>query len=270
MAVLDSFQYHDLEAHRVGRFNFGINSSFICYRFKDTLIDCGPTNQWKYVKPFVEAKPFSQLLLTHHHEDHSGNAGAIYRLTGVQPKAPDLTIKMLKNGFKIPPTQRMIWGAAGKVEAAPLPDELSIGGERASAIFTPGHAKDMTCYLLEDRGWLFSADLYIANYLKLLRIDEHIPTLLDSTMKALNCDFETIICPHRGIVENGKQRLQEKYDYLVDLSQRAQQQHQQGKSLEAITLSLLGKEGLMGRLTGYNFSKRNLIRSCLEVDLAQV
>lgn len=269
MAVLDSFSYHDLDAHRVGRFNLGINTSFICYRLQGTLIDCGPSNQWKYVKPFVEQKPIDQILLTHHHEDHSGNAENIHKLSGIQPQAPEITIDVLKRGFKIPPTQRIIWGQAGKVEARSLQKNLTIGRESVTSVFTPGHAKDMTCYLLNDRGWLFSADLYIANYLKFLRSDEHIPTLLDSTKRALACDFNTLICPHRGVVENGKQKLQEKYDYIVELSNNAQTLRQSGLDPIEITESLLGKEGLMSKMSGYNFSKRNLIKSCLEVDLTK-
>lgn len=270
MAVLDVFSYRDLDAHRVGRFNFGINTSFICYRLKGTLIDCGPSNQWKYVKPFVEQKPIDQILLTHHHEDHSGNALNIHKLSGIQPQAPDITIDILKRGFKIPPTQRVIWGRSGRVEAQALQQNLSIGSEKVTPIFTPGHAKDMTCYHLEDRGWLFSADLYIANYLKFLRSDEHIPTLLASTKRALTCEFDTLICPHRGIVENGKVKLQEKYDYIVELSSKAQALQQTGLGAVEITQSLLGKEGLMSKMSGYNFSKRNLIKSCLDVDLSSV
>ncbi len=270
MAIINTFKYKDLQGHRVGRFDLGINTSFICYRLKNTLVDAGPTNQWKYVKPFVEEKPFSQLLLTHHHEDHSGNAGSIYQLTGVQPQAPDITIDVLERGFKIPITQKVIWGSSGRVKAQPIKKDLTIGEEKVIPVFTPGHAKDMTCYLVQDRGWLFSADLYIANHLKLLRIDEHVPTLLNSTAKALNCDFDTLICPHRGVVEQGKTKLREKYDYLVELSAKAQSLQDEGKELLEITLQLLGKENMMSRLSGYNFSKRNLIRSCLEVDLNTV
>ena len=266
MSLLDAFRYKDLDAVRVGRFNLGINTSFIVYRLQDTIVDTGPSNQWKYVKPFIERKPFRQLLLTHHHEDHSGNAGAIHRLTGVQPTAPEITVDILQRGFRIPPLQKLIWGSAGKADAAPLAEEINIGGEAVTPIFTPGHAKDMTCYLLSERGWLFSADLYIANYLKFLRSDEHIPTLLNSIRTVLDCDFDTILCPHRGVVENGRQRLREKYDYLLNLAAQARELQRQGLNLEAITRRLLGKENIMSALSRYNFSKRNLIASCLEVD----
>ncbi|WP_193166296.1 MBL fold metallo-hydrolase [Microbulbifer hainanensis] len=267
MSVLESFSYRDLDARRVGRVNWGVNTSFIVYRLGDTLIDTGPSNQWKFVKPFVQEKLLRQLLLTHHHEDHSGNAGAIHALTGVQPLAPEKTVEILKRGFRIPPIQKFIWGSAGLAEAAPLPETIAIGGDPVTPIFAPGHAKDMTCYLLPDRGWLFSADLYIANYLKLLRIDEHIPTLLDSMRRVLREDFEVILCPHRGVVEDGKARLREKYDFLIELSERAQALHNQGVEPLEITRQLLGNEPLTSILSRYNFSKRNLIASCLEVDI---
>lgn len=269
MSVLDTFRYKDLDALRVGRFNLGINTSFIVYRLQDTVIDTGPSNQWQYVRPFIDSRPFSQLLLTHHHEDHAGNAGAIHRMTGVQPRAPAETVEILERGFHIPLIQKLIWGAAGRAEAAPLPDRITMGGEAVIPVFTPGHARDMTCYLLPERGWLFSADLYIANRLKMLRSDEDIPTLLDSTRRVLAHDFDTILCPHRGVVENGRQRLQEKLDYLLDLSEKALALQEQGQDLPAITKRLLGKEGLISVLSRYDFSKRNLIASCLQVNPAR-
>lgn len=268
MGILKRFQHQDVEGFRVGRFDFGINTSFIIYRFGGTVFDAGPTNQWKYVKSFIQEKPLQQLILTHHHEDHSGNAGNIQRLTGVQPQAPDITAEILQRGFKIPVLQRLIWGGASQADAQPLSSSMSLdNGEPIEALFAPGHAKDMTCYLLPDRGWLLSADLYIANHLKLLRSDEYVPLILQSTQAILQRDFDTILCPHKGVVEDGKARLQEKYDFLIDLSERAQALQKQGDDLDRITEKLLGKDSWMAVLTNYNFCRRNLIASCLEVSL---
>ena len=246
MAVLKTIEYQDLEGIRVGRLDMGVNSSFIVYRLGATVIDTGPSNQWQYVKPFIAAKPLEQLILTHHHEDHSGNAARIKVLTGITPQAPELTRPILASGFKIPITQKVIWGSADRVEVDPLPEVLTLAsGEPVKPLFTPGHAKDMTCYLLPERGWVFSADLYIANHLKFLRSDEHLPTLIDSIAKVLAEDFETLICPHRGVVEEGRKKLQEKYDYLMNLASDAQALAQQGMNVREITTKLLGKEGLM-------------------------
>ncbi|MFI2811588.1 MULTISPECIES: MBL fold metallo-hydrolase [Microbulbifer] len=267
MSVRESFRYCDLDAIRVGRFNLGVNTTFVVYRLGGTVIDTGPSNQWRHVRPFIRQRPLEQLLLTHHHEDHSGNAGAIQQLTGVQPLAPAATVEILQRGFRIPPIQKLFWGSAGRVQARQLPDNLSINGETVETLYTPGHARDMVCYLLPERGWLFSADLYIANYLKFLRSDEHIPTLLASIHHVLAQQFDVILCPHRGVVENGRQRLREKYQYLLDLAADAQRLQAKGLALDAITSELLGEESLVGIISRYNFSKRNLVASALEVDL---
>lgn len=268
MSVHDVFSFEDLDAIRVGRVGKAMNSSFILYRLGGTLIDCAPSNQWKYVRPFVKEKRVEQILLTHHHEDHSGNAANIKRMTGVTPLACDMTCDILKRGFKIPPWQKMIWGPSGKVECDPLPQSLALAnGEKVVPIFTPGHAKDMHCYLLPERGWLFSADLYLASYLKMLRSDENAHVLVESINDVLDHDFEVIVCPHRGIVKDGMAKLRAKRDYILEFAAKVQELHRQGMSDRQITYKLLGKESPAGVLTGYNFSKINLVSSCKRIPL---
>ncbi len=266
MAIIKRFSYEGMDAIRVGRFNMGINTSFILYRLGNTLIDTGPSNQWQYVKPFIDEKPLDQILLTHHHEDHSGNAAAIAKLTGVTPSAPKLTQTIMERGFNIPFYQYLIWGKAPTLDTHTINDKVQLShGETLTPIHTPGHAPDLTCYLLNERGWLFSGDLYIANHLKFLRKDEDIPQLLDSTRKALSYDFDTNICPHRGVVENGKQALQEKLDNIMGLCDKAQQLRLAGHSIVEIRDKLLGKETAFSYISAFKFSKRNLIKSCLKV-----
>lgn len=268
MTVRERFAYEDMDAIRVGKMGNALNMSFIVYRLGETLIDTGPSNQWKYVRPFVAERKVSQIILTHHHEDHSGNAGVIEKLTGIKPLAPALAIDKLSRGYRMPPIQKFMWGKPGKVDCSLVPEEFTLAnGEPVQSIHAPGHAKDMTCYLLPERGWLFSADLYLANKLKMARVDESIPIMLDSIRKVLAVDFDTIICPHRGIVPDGKARLQEKHNYIVNLASQVQEMAQTGMALEDVTSRLLGKEEMMSRVNNLNFSKINLIRSCLDVTL---
>ncbi|GAA5314895.1 MAG: MBL fold metallo-hydrolase [Candidatus Pelagadaptatus aseana] len=268
MSIHETFTYQDLEAIRVGRVGGAMTASFILYRLGGTLIDCAPSNQWKYVRPFVKQKQVEQVLITHHHEDHSGNAANIKRMTGITPLAPATTCDILKRGFKIPPWQKMMWGKSGKLSCDPLPDQLQLAnGEAVTPIFTPGHAKDMHCYLLPERGWLFSADLYLASYLKMLRSDENAQVLVDSINQVLQQDFEVIVCLHRGVVEGGKQRLTDKRDYILEFAGKVQALHREGMSDRQITHRLLGKESPVSVLTGYNFSKINLVSSCKRISL---
>ena len=131
---------------------------------------------------------------------------------------------------------------------------------------TPGHAKDLHCFYLPEKGWLFSGDLYISKSIRYLRADENLEQLILSIRKVLALDFDVMFCPHRGILEHGKQALAEKLDNMLEICARAQQLHHKGQELDQIVTQLLGPEGMMARMTGNNFSKSNLISAALKVE----
>lgn len=64
------FEYKGLEGIRAVRFNIGLNTSAIIYRLDRTIIETGPPNQWKAIRPFLRERCIVRALLTHHHEDH--------------------------------------------------------------------------------------------------------------------------------------------------------------------------------------------------------
>jgi len=266
MPIRERFCYGPIDAARVGRLNRGINSTFIVYRWDDTVIDAGPPNQWSAVKSYLAEKPVRQLILTHHHEDHAGNAARIADLYGITPKAPIEGRDKLEKGYRVPIVQRMIWGAPIPVKTDPLPNRIQVSsGEEIIPVFTPGHAKDLHVLHVPEKGWLFSGDLYIARAIRYLRSDEDLPLLMDSIRKALKLDFNLIFCPHRGLVEDGKTKLREKLQNMVTLCEKSQDLQKAGTPLETIVKEVLGPEDAMARFTGFNFSKRNLIKGALDV-----
>ncbi len=268
MAERERFHVGPIEGVRVGRFGLGINTTFIVYRIDDTLIDTGPPNQWGPVRRFVDERPVRQLLLTHHHEDHSGNAARLSRHLGLTPMAPEPGRAKLARGFRTPPLQRWIWGRPEPVETAPLAPALTLSdGSPIHPIATPGHAKDLTCFFLPRQGWLFSGDLYLSRKLRYLRADENLAQLMDSLRRVLTEEFDLLLCPHRGPVADGHRALRDKLHYLEHLCERAQSLARQGKSDTAILHALLGPEDWLGHLTRYNLSKTNLIRQALAVPL---
>ncbi|MDK2778376.1 MAG: MBL fold metallo-hydrolase [Pseudomonadota bacterium] len=253
---------------RVGRFNLGINTTFIIYRIGDTVIDTGPSNQWRHVRRVLQQDwqhtPLRQLLITHHHEDHSGNAARIAALSGIVPHAPQLGQAKLASGYRTPLLQKMIWGSPRPVQTTPLHDQLTLAdGSPVLPVHTPGHAKDLTCLYLPRQKYLFSGDMYISKSLKYLRKDENLQQLMDSLARLLTLDFDILFCPHRGIVEDGRNALQEKYDNLQALCRQAATLHQQGLDTTQITEKLLGPEDWMARVTGNNLCKGNLIRQAI-------
>jgi glyoxylase-like metal-dependent hydrolase (beta-lactamase superfamily II) len=247
------FQREDhgaVEALRVGLFNFGVNTSFVIYRIGHTWIDAGPPNQWAKVREFAEQRPPRLLLLTHHHEEIGRD--------------------LLSQGFPIQFYRRASWGVPPRVETEPLPPlVVDEAGHRWQTIPTPGHADDMVCLFEAEQGWLFSADLYVASRVRYARPEDRLSLEIASLRRVLQLPFQTLFCSHRGPVEKGREALTRKLDYLVSLRQQVHELWQRGLPLEEIQRQLLGPEDGMGWVSGFHFSKANMIKACLQSALSE-
>lgn len=268
LPIRKRYQHESVEGARVGRLNFGINTTFIVYRIGQTLIDTGPSNQWAAVSSFISERPVTTILLSHHHEDHSGNAQRIADKYQLLPYAPTQKQAKLTSGYRTPWLQRLIWGKPQPVQTQPLPLSMQLpDGLHVQAIHTPGHAKDLHCFYLPEQRWLFSGDLYISKSLRYLRTDENLQQLMDSIALVLKLDFDILFCPHRGIIVDGKRALQDKLSNIIAICQKSQQLGQQGLSFASIVNELLGPEDMMSHFTNFNFSKANFIKQALTVDM---
>ncbi len=266
MSVVDRIEFAGIEGIRVGRFTSKINTTCILYRLGGTVIDTGPPNQWRFVRRFLEEKEVRRVLVTHHHEDHSGNLAPIRHTLKTPVLSPREGVEPLAKGYEVQLYRRLIWGRPRKVNPAPVPDRIELArGMSLVTIPAPGHSPDSTCYLEPDRGWLFTGDLYIAARTRYLRHDENLGEHIASLRRVLELNFDTPLCSHRGVISAGREALARKLDYLVSLRGEVHRLHAQEKSIAEITRELLGGEGHLGLFTRFHFAKRNLITACLEL-----
>ena len=264
--MIERIEHADVEGIRVGRFSSQINTTCIVYRLGTTVIDTGPPNQWRTVRRFLAERRVSRVVVTHHHEDHAGNLARVGRAYEAEVFSPAGSRAPLAEGFPLKPYQHLVWGRPRPVRAAPLAGEIDLGGGRTlRPVAAPGHSADMTCFLDRQRGWLFTGDLYISSKTRYLRSDEDLRAQLDSLRRVLELDFDILFCSHRGVVEAGKAALAAKLAFLEDLCGRVRQLSDEGRSVAEITRVLLGREDLTSFLTGFHFSKRNLIAACVAV-----
>ncbi|MFQ5349140.1 MAG: MBL fold metallo-hydrolase [Thermoanaerobaculia bacterium] len=264
MGERERLRHLDIEGIRVGRFGGRVMTTCILWRIGDTLVDTGPPNQWRAVRRFVAEEPLRRALVTHHHEDHAGNLARLQEATGAEIVAPDESLVPLAQGFPLQLFQRLIWGRPRRVRPAPLPArvELAAGGA-LEPVLLPGHSPDMTCFVEPRRRVLFGADLYVGRRQRYLRADESLTGILVSLRRALGLEFDTLLCSHRGVVEDGKGRLRARLAYLEELCGRAASLAEEGLEVAEISRRLLGPEDHVGRMSRLRFSKRNLIRGCL-------
>ena len=261
MPIRETLAFRGVEGARVGRFGVGINTTALVYRVGPTVIDAGPPNQWRSVRRYLDERPVGRLLLTHHHEDHAGNAARVARRYGLTPLAPAPARARLAAGFATPPVQRVVWGRPRPVETDPLPPVVELeDGTALSAVPAPGHSDDMTCLLWPDRGVLFAADLYLSRRLTHLRADEDLGAMMRSLEAVLALDFDAVLCAHRGVVEDGPAALRAKLDWLGSLVADAADLCRRGVAEREVVRRLLGREDAVSWASALDISKRNLVR----------
>ena len=234
-----------------------------CYLVDGVLIDSGQSRMKKHFEDLIENYEIRTLLLTHHHEDHSGNAVIVKKMKNADVYGHSLTVKKMSEGFNILPYQHLLWGKSYKVEMAEYPDKVKTKNYEIIPISTPGHSKDHSSFFVKSEGWIFSGDLYLGPKIKFFRSDENIVDTIVSIKKVISLDFDAIFCSHNPQVAGGKKQLYLKLNYLEEIYGNVKMLYEKGCKPGEI-LTRLGKEKLFIKLfTCCNVSFKNIILSTI-------
>lgn len=235
-----------------------------CYLIDGLLIDTGPPATAAAMARWAAARPIRRVVLTHHHEDHSGGAPLLAHKLGVPIEAPAATVRVLASFPRIPAYRRLVWGQPGSAELKPLGEVIETERYRFRVVPTPGHAADHVALFEEREGWLVSGDLYISARAVYLRPVEDAWTILASLERLRDLNPKLLLCSHAGLVPDATRALERKIAYWRGLAERARQIAAAGASAASVARQLLGREGAMALISLGDFSKRNLIRCLLE------
>jgi len=234
------------------------------YYLDGLLIDTGQHHMQTEALAAMADLPVREILLTHHHEDHSGNAAAFQRQFGAPVRGHALAATKLAAGYRIRPYQHLVWGQAQPVRLAPLNGIVESSRYRLRPVETPGHSKDHVVYFEKNEGWLFSGDLFIGERIKFFRSDEDLGAQIASLRDILRLDFEVLFCAHNPCLQGGKQSLARKLDFLSALREAVQFLHRQGYPLREIIQRLDPKTDRRVKwITMGNASFANMVRSAL-------
>lgn len=230
------------------------------FRFEDTLIDTGSFKSRRALPDFSAAPP-AQVLLTHFHEDHSGNALYFSRKYNVPVYGHPLTLPILARGFPIQLYERIMFGPVEPLQAEPFPERIRIGRYEAEWLHIPGHSQDHCCFYVPEKGWLFSGDMYVADRIKIWRRAESLKLQREGLRKLCSLDFDTLFCAHNPQEKGGRERLKAKLEFFDNFYGEVALHAQKGLPLKESMRSLGRKESYFTRfMTEGDVSVENMFR----------
>ena len=265
MNIIEHHRFGAVDGYRFGFGPFGppVMSVYI-YFLEGILVDTALSNMRRNVLAVVEKLHPRRVVLTHHHEDHSGNAAAIRTACGVEIVGHPLVAVKMKKTFRIHPYQHLVWGRARGVAVTPLEGPVVSGRVTLEPIHTPGHSRDHTVYLERENGWLFSGDLYLGEKIKFFRADEELGDQIESLKKVLRHDFDAVFCGHNPVPAGGRRRLKGKLDFLENFFGEVCRLRDRGMPPEEIISRLdNGGDRKIRWITLGNASFANMVRAAL-------
>lgn len=230
----------------------------------DVCIDTAQSLMRKHFLDIISDRKISQVLLTHFHEDHSGNAAAVQKAKKAPVFGHPVTVQKMKEGFGILPYQYYMWGPAEKLDMKPLPPVIESHSLSLIPVHTPGHSQDHTSFLEKNEGWLFSGDLYLAPRIKYFRADENMEDTIRSLQTILKLDFQTLFCAHNPEPTEGKKKIREKLEFLKNFYGQVATLYQGGLNEKEIIKRLPYQEVLLVKImTTGNVSLTRMVQSTI-------
>jgi glyoxylase-like metal-dependent hydrolase (beta-lactamase superfamily II) len=264
------YRLGDLEYFRFSVYTLGVKMQTVyAFRIGEVLIDTAQSRSKENLKLALGASPVQTVLLTHHHEDHSGNAAWVRHKFKADIYAHPLCVEIMKKGPAVSPLGRIISGPVRKAVVQPVLDRqtLDLGPVRLTAIYSPGHTDDHIAYHAPDRGWLFSGDLYVADRIKYFEANEEIDVQIASLEKLTALDFDVLLCSHNPKLKQGKKRLVRKLELFRHFYGDVAAMHEKGMTAADIFKSTGRKENTFYKyITVGQFTAMNMVRSVIRAE----
>ena len=240
----------------------GFSIKVFLYLVNGVLIDTGPVRLSAILVPFLEKQEIETVLLTHYHEDHSGNAPYLAG-RGIPVFINPSSLERCRDKTRLPLYRRIFWGNREAFSPCPLDEEVTAGGFNFKPVSTPGHVFDHRSFYLPEKGCFFTGDLFVTTRPQMVLNTESTPQMIEDLKTVLSYDFSTVFCGHAGIVHRGREVLQKKLDYLQDIQGKVLHLHGQGLSVPEITRKLFPGKLHLEYFSFKEWASEHMVRSII-------
>lgn len=241
----------------------GRDSSIYVFIADGMMIDTGPQIIADDLIPFHQEASFDSVVLTHSHEDHVGTAAWIEQHTQVPIYIHENGVDNCAAKASYPKYRQLTWGIREPFTALPIRATIHSRTLDWKVLYTPGHAHDHIALIHEGTGRLFSGDLFLGIKTKVILQEESIPLQIDSIRLVLSHDFGAMYCAHAGYIADGRTVLQQKLDYLENLSGEICRLHSLGLAENEIQARLFTANLPIVEISEGEFDSLHIVRSVL-------
>ncbi|WP_097074416.1 MBL fold metallo-hydrolase [Ureibacillus xyleni] len=240
-----------------------VSMNVYCFVVDGLLIDTGPRSLAKQLTPFLLESDYEQVIITHHHEDHTGCASIIEQHRSIPIFINKMSVEECEKHAHYPLYRKLFWGKRKPFHAVSLDSTVTSRTGTWDVIETPGHAEDHVVLLNRSSGQLFTGDLFVQPKTKLILRNESIPTIIRSIEKVLTYDFDEMYCCHAGFVSNGRKMLERKREYLLDLQHQVLRLFSDGQNPQQIHDELFKRKYPITKLSFGEWDSMHMVTSIL-------
>ena len=229
------------------------------------LIDTGHSKVRQTVLEQVKDLEVKQIFLTHFHEDHSGNLGALQAHFDCPVYGSEQSAEIMKQPPPISFAQHLTWGDRPAFDSIiPQTGKISTLNYQFSLIPIPGHAPDMTALYEPNKQWLFSADLYVYHRIKYFLREESTLEQIRSIRRILELEFDALLCSHNPQFTGGKGLLEKKLRFLENFFAEVADLYQSSHNPKEIFRRMQLKESWQTKLLSHgHLSQMNMVKSVI-------
>lgn len=239
----------------------GISLNVYSFLLDGVLIDTASPGLHTQFFDFIAQKNVEHIIHTHLHEDHIGNTADMIEKFGIEAHIHPLSVAKTTLEMRLPAYRQTVWGPPPKpFISQPLSNTFTSANDRWTIIPTPGHTQDHVALYNQQHGYLFTGDLFVTPKPKIVLIDENILDTMASLEKVLTYDFDTMICHHAGVIENGRELVQMKLDYLQEIQQRVHKLAREGNDVFEVTQQLFPKHYPIVEQSHTEWSAMHMVR----------
>lgn len=223
------------------------------------LVDTGCPRAWPLLARYLDRHPIGGAVVTHWHEDHSGNLARLAS-RGVPLAIAPGTRERLPLTWKLPPYRRLVWGEAPPLEAEPTPAEHPF-----ELVPTPGHTADHLAVWDPARRIAFLGDLFLGVRACTMHRGEDPYALLNSLERVIALEPREAFCCHRGRLRNPITALSARAAWLDRAIREVERLVDAEWTDGMIARQVLGSDRLMSLLTGGELSRRHFVEGVRRV-----